>query len=102
MTDDDRRTSATREPAPHKTPSAPARQQRQAKLPRRNSKFRPLSLGVPLTPEEKGTLAALMTAWATAHELRVLFAAASAIVRERFIAILRTVADAQDRFPTAL
>ena len=55
----------------------------------------------PLTPEEKGTLAALMTAWANAHELKALFAAASAIVRERFIAMLRTVADAQDRFPTA-
>ena len=42
-----------------------------------------------------------MTAWANAHELKALFAAASAIVRERFIAMLRTVADAQDRFPTA-
>ena len=38
-----------------------------------------------------------MTAWANAHELKVLFAAASAIVRERFRAtILRTVADAHD------
>ena len=61
------------------------------------SKSRSLSLGVPLTPEEEGTLAALMTAWANAHELKALFAAASAIVRERFRAtILRTVEDAHD------
>jgi hypothetical protein len=52
----------------------------------------------PLTPEEKGTLAVLMAAWANVHELQGLLAAASAIVRERFIAwMLRVVADAHGR-----
>ena len=51
----------------------------------------------PLTPEEEGALAALMTAWANAHELKALFAAASAIVRERFFTIVwRAVEDAHD------
>jgi ParB/RepB/Spo0J family partition protein len=61
------------------------------------SKSQSLSLGVPLTPEEEGTLAALLAAWANAHELQGLLAAASAIVRARFIAaILRAATDEHD------
>ena len=52
-----------------------------------------------LSTEEEKLLAALLAVWANAHELQGLLAAASAIVRARFIAaILRAVTDEHDSF----
>jgi hypothetical protein len=52
-----------------------------------------------LSTEEEKLLAALLAAWANVLELQGLLAAASAIVRARFIAaILRAVTDEHDSF----
>jgi ParB-like chromosome segregation protein Spo0J len=50
----------------------------------------------PLTAEQEESLSALMAAWANDHKLKALFAVACAIVRERFIAWMRTVDHARD------